>query len=175
MLGEVLSAEHLSGLIDRHNLFPKAAGIVPRIDLVNAMRSRITAAPQIRPGAGASQSIVYEISYQAGEPEEAATVTNALADLFIEASVERRNTQARRTTVFLRNAMEHTEKELREQSARVAEFRQAHRGELPEEQETSLRRLDLLATQRDSLSQQITRKEDRLLSISSHGSEASEG
>ena len=63
---------------------------------------------------------------------------------------------------------------LREQSARVTEFRQAHRGELPDEQETSLRRLELLTQQRESLAQQITAKEDRLLSISSHGSESSE-
>jgi uncharacterized protein involved in exopolysaccharide biosynthesis len=76
--------------------------------------------------------------------------------------------------VFLRSALESTEKELREQSSRVTEFRQSHRGELPDEQETSLRRLELLSTQRDSLSTQITAKEDRLLSISSQGSEASE-
>jgi len=174
MIGQVLSAENLSGVIDRHDLFPKAAGVAPRIDLVNQMRSRITSAPQVRPGSGGAESIVYQISYESRDPQEAATVTNALAALFVEASVERRNTQARRTTVFLRNALERTEKELREQSAKVTEFRQAHRGELPDERETSLRRLEMLATQRDSLSQQVTKKEDRLLSISSHGSESSE-
>ena len=63
-------------------------------------------------------------------------MTNALAALFVEASVERRNSQARRTTAFLRDALARTEKELREQSRLVTEFRQAHRGELPEEQET---------------------------------------
>ncbi len=173
MIGEVLSAENLSNVIDRHNLFPKIAGEAARIDLVNQMRSRISAAPQIRPGER-TQSIVYEIGYESGNPQEAAIVTNALAALFIEASVERRNTQARRTTVFLRNALDRTEKELREQSGRVTAFRQEHRGELPDEQETSLRRLELLAGQRESLAQQITAKEDRLISISSHGSEASE-
>jgi uncharacterized protein involved in exopolysaccharide biosynthesis len=174
LVGQVLSAEHLSKLIDDHHLFPKKSGIAPRIDLVNQMRSRITAAPQMRPGGGGTQSLIYEISYEAGNPQESATVTNALAALFVEASVERRNTQARRTTVFLRNALESTEKELHEQSSRVTEFRQAHRGELPDEQETSLRRLELLSTQRDSLSAQITSKEDRLISISSQGGEASE-
>jgi protein tyrosine kinase modulator len=173
MIGEVLSAEHLSKVIDENKLFPKRAGTAARIDLVNYMRSNISASPQTRPGER-SQSLVYEISYQAGNPEEAATVSNALAGLFVEASVERRNSQARRTTVFLRNALERTEKELREQSAKVTEFRQNHRGELPDEQETSLRRLELLSTRRESLSQQITGKEDRLLSISSHGSGSSE-
>jgi protein tyrosine kinase modulator len=174
MIGEVLSAEHLSKLIDDQQLFAKTAERAARIDLVNQMRGRITAAPQTRPGER-TQSIVYEIAYESGDAKEAATVSNALAALFVEASVERRNTQARRTTVFLRNALERTEKELQEQSAKVTEFRQSHRGELPDEQETSLRRLELLSTQRESLAQQVTSKEDRLLSISSHGSENSEG
>jgi uncharacterized protein involved in exopolysaccharide biosynthesis len=173
MIGEVLSAEHLSNLIDRLNLFPKKAGGSARIDLINQMRSRITAAPQIRPGER-TQSIVYEISYEAGEAQEAATVSNALAALFVEASVERRNSQARRTTQFLRDALTRTENELHEQSAKVTEFSQTHRGELPNEQETSLRRLELLSTQRESLAAQINTKEDRLVSVSSHGSESSE-
>jgi polysaccharide biosynthesis transport protein len=175
MVGEVLSAEHLSKLIDRLNLFPATSGQAARIDLVNQMRSRIAAAPQVRGDERNPQSIVYEISYEAPEAQEAATVTNALAAMFVEASVDRRNTQARRTTEFLRSAMERTEKDLREQSAMVTEFRQSHRGELPDEQETGLRRLELLSAQRESLAQQINAKEDRLISISSHGSENSEG
>jgi polysaccharide biosynthesis transport protein len=174
MIGEVLSAEHLSKMIDDQQLFANRSGKAARIDLVNNMRRRITAAPQSRPGER-TQSIVYEIAYESGDAQEAAAVSNALAALFVEASVERRNTQARRTTVFLRNALERTEKELAEQSAKVTEFRQAHRGELPDEQETSLRRLELLSTQRESLAQQINAKEDRLLSISTHGGENSEG
>ncbi len=173
MVGEVLSAENLSALIDRLDLFPKQAGMSARIDLVNAIRSRVEAFPQ-RNMSDRSQSIVYAISYEAGSAQEAADVTNALAALFVQTSVERRNTQARRTTVFLRQALERSEKELREQSKLVTEFRQAHRGALPEEQETSLRRLELLSTQRDSLSRQITSTEDRVLSISSRGSESSE-
>jgi polysaccharide biosynthesis transport protein len=173
MIGEVLSAEHLSELIDKHNLFPKSAAQGARIDLVNAMRRRITAAPQMKPGERA-ESIVYEISYEAPEPQEAATVTNALAALFVEASLERRNSQARRATQFLRSALERTEAELREQSSKVTAFREAHRGELPDEQETAMRRLELLSTHRESLSQQILSKEDRVLSVSSHGSGASE-
>ncbi len=173
MLGEALSAEKLSHLIDQLGLFPNAAGKAARIDLVNAMRSRIKASPQSGESRG-SQSIVYAISYEAGSAQEAADVTNGLATLFVEASAARRNSQARRATEFLRDALARAEKELREQSKLVTEFRQAHRGELPEEQESSLRRLEMLATQRDSLSRQITAAEDRVLSISSRGSESSE-
>jgi uncharacterized protein involved in exopolysaccharide biosynthesis len=174
MLGEVLSAERLSDVIDRLHLFPEKISKVPRMDLVNQIRSRVTTAPSNRPGGGGSQSVVYEISYNSRDPQEAAAVSNALAALFVEVSVARRNTQAQRTTVFLRNAMERAEKELREQSSQITDFRQAHRGDLPEELEPSLRRLDLLSSQRESLASQITAKEDRVLSISSQGSGATE-
>jgi uncharacterized protein involved in exopolysaccharide biosynthesis len=174
MLGEALSADRLSSLIDRLGLFPDAAGKAARIDLVNAMRSRIEASPQRNNTSDRSQSIVYAISYQSGAAQEAADVTNALATLFVEVSVARRNSQARRATEFLRDALARTEKELREQSRLVTEFRQAHRGELPEEQETHLRRLELLSAQRDSLSRQITAAEDRVLSISTRGVDSSE-
>jgi uncharacterized protein involved in exopolysaccharide biosynthesis len=162
--------------MERQGLINAANDRVARIDLINAMRSRISAAPQSTQlnAFGQTQAIIYEISYRSGNREQAAAVTNALAALFVEVSVARRNTQAQRTTVFLRGAMERTEKELREQSRQVTEFRRAHRGELPNEQETSIHRLEMLSTERDSLSTQITAKEDRLLSISSQGGEASE-
>lgn len=174
MLGEVLSAENISELIDREGLFAGTSDRVPRIDLVNAMRANIQAAPQSTQssGFGQTQAIVYGISYQSRDPNEAATVTNGLAELFVEVSAKRRNSQAQRTTVFLRNALERTEKELREQSRLVSEFRREHRGELPDEQATSLQRLEMLSTQRDSLSAQIAKKEDRILSISSKGGES---
>ena len=173
MIGEVLSAEHLSNLIDRHNLFSQRSPDAKRIDLVNAMRGRITASPQ-RSQAERSQSLVYEITYVSRDAAEAALVANSLAGLFVEASMARRNTQARRTTEFLRAALQRSEAELRDHSKAVSEFRQAHRGELPDEQESSLRKLEMLSAQRESLSEQIASKEDRLLLISSRAGGASE-
>jgi succinoglycan biosynthesis transport protein ExoP len=176
MLGEVLSAENLSGLIDKLELFPDRKAETPRIDLVAAMRARISAAPQSAQigGYGQPQSIVYQISYKSKDRDEAAAVTNALAALFVDVSVKRRNNQAQRATVFLRSAAERAETELREQSRLVSEFRRAHRGELPDEQSTSFQRLEILSARRDSLSEQIGMKEDRILSLTSQGGEASE-
>jgi uncharacterized protein involved in exopolysaccharide biosynthesis len=176
MIGEVLSAENLSKVIDKLGLFPAVSARVPRIDLVGAMRSKISASSESTEsgGYGQPQSIVYQISYQSENREEAAAVTNELAALFVEVGFARRNNQAQRATSFLRDALERSEKELREQSRLVSEFRRAHRGELPDEQATSFQRLEILSSRRDSLSEQIGKKEDRILSITSQGGEASE-
>ncbi len=174
MIGEVLSAENLSKLIDDLKLFQDESADTARIDLVTKMRSRIDAAPESTPNPRSrnTEAIVYGISYESDQGQEAARVANALAALFVEASISRRNTQARLTTQFLRKALENDEKELREITRQISEFRQENRGLLPEEQQTLLRKLELLSSQRDSLSQQIAAKQDRIVSISSQGGDA---
>lgn len=170
MIGKLLSAENLSNLIDQHGLFADVRDNVPRIDLVNRMRARIEASPET--GQQRGTALVYGVSYQSESPAEAAGVANSLAALFVEASLTRRNLQARRTTDFLRRELESDEKELRDQSRLVSEFRREHRGELPDELDTNLRKLDMLAAHRESLTQQIQTKEDRIIALSSRQGEA---
>jgi hypothetical protein len=164
MIGEVLSAERLSDLIDHNKLFrTPAQSAADRPDQPDAL-SRHRGASK-RPAGGAA-SLVYEISYESREPQEARDRQQSH-----RCAVRRREhgaaqQQARRTTVFLRSAMERTEKELREQSGRITEFppgspRRAARGAGDEPAPARA----CSSTARVA-AQQITGKEDRLLSIS---------
>jgi uncharacterized protein involved in exopolysaccharide biosynthesis len=167
MLGQVLSAESLSKLIDANRLFPDDTDKA-RIDLVNRLRSRIEMTPQTsRSRSRNPESLVYEISYESRDPREAAQVANALASLFVESSLSRRNTQAKQTTAFLRRELERDDAKLREQSRLVSEFRRAHRGDLPDELETNLRKLNMIAARRESATQQISAKENRITTLAS--------
>jgi uncharacterized protein involved in exopolysaccharide biosynthesis len=83
----------------------------------------------------------------------------------VEASIARRSEQARTATEFLRRALERDEQDLREHSKRLSEFRQAHRGELPGEVETNLRKLEMLEERRHSLVTQIAEIQNRLVTI----------
>ena len=170
MLGEVLSAENLSQLIGELNLFGASDGarLAP---LIARIRESIEAGPHARPSRGAA-SLVYALSYGSGDPDEAARVANALAALFVDANISRRNAQARTTTQFLSKELERDEAALREQAGEISEFRRAHRGELPDELPMNLRKLDGLAAQIASLDQQIAVKQDRILSLSSYGGDA---
>lgn len=162
MLGKVLSQQNLSRLIDHKNLFPELRSKVPRSELVSRMRSRIQAAPESGSGGAA---LVYGMSYESESPTEAAEVANALAALFVETSIERRNTQAQRTTDFLKKELKRNDKELRDQSKLVSDFRRDHRGELPDELDTNVHKLDMLSTRRDSLADQIAEKQNRILTL----------
>ena len=96
----------------------------------------------------------------------AADVTNDLAHRLTLAGMRLRSEQARVTTEFLRRELESAEVALREQSKKVSEFEQQHRGELPSELESNLRRLERLQQQRNSLALQIAEGETRIATLS---------
>jgi uncharacterized protein involved in exopolysaccharide biosynthesis len=138
---------------------------VPRIELINLIRGHIELAPTTDSSRRFQASLLYGISFEATDPVKAAGVANALAGLFVEASIARRQNQAQRTTEFLRRALERDERELRDQSRHVSKFRQAHRGELPSELETNLRQLEMLAARRQSLVTQIAEKGNQIATL----------
>ncbi len=165
MAGTVLSQENLARILEKFDLYEEAQEDVPWIELVDLMRANIELAPTTDSSRRFQESLLYGISFEAQNPVKAAGVTNALAGLFVEASIARRKDQAQRTTEFLRRALERDEQELRDQSRRVSEFRQAHRGELPSELETNLRKLEMLATRRQSLITQIAEKGNQIATL----------
>lgn len=164
MVGEALSREKIAKLIRDQGLAPgvpdDALGA-----LVADLRSRIDVAPRETVSRGRESSIIYGVDFRSEDPIEAAAVANALAGLFQEASIERRSGQARRTTAFLKRQLEKDEAELREQSALASEFRRMHRGELPSELQTNMRRLELLSERRQSLVTQIAAKENHIVTL----------
>jgi polysaccharide biosynthesis transport protein len=101
-------------------------------------------------------------------------VANALGAVFVNESIRHRTAQATAAAEFLRAELARDEAALREQSRLVSEFRRDHRGTLPDELPTTLRKIDMLNMQRTSLSQQISSKEDRIVSLAAGGSAATE-
>lgn len=169
MVGKVLSHENLMRLIDSHNLLADSRADKTPQQLVALLRGRISISPRDSYGSrrGRSGSMIYAIEYSSTQPDETADVANALAGLFMEASIERRSAQARNTTAFLRRQLERDEIELRTQSQLVSAYRREHRGELPTELDTNLRRLEMLSERHQTLTTQIASKENRIVTLAS--------
>ncbi len=165
MLRTVMSVENVAAMIEELGLFEGAKAGTEA--LVWRVRENAEAGTLGRPQRGAN-SLVYELAYNSSDPEEAALVANALAAQFIEASAAWRNAQSGSATEFLREALARDEAELRELTGEISAFRRAHRGELPDEESGALRKLDGLRAQVISLNNQITIKQDRILSLTSH-------
>lgn len=166
MAGELLSRETVARMVEELELSPQPGETL--FAQVTRIRSEVELSPQqLLPGRnrGGGNSMIVGIDFRSQDPEEAAAVANALASLFAEASVERRSSQAERTTSFLVRQLERDEEELRTQSQLVSEFRRQHRGELPSELDSNLRRLELVSKRRQTLLAQIAAAENRIATL----------
>ena len=176
MAGKVFAQDNLIRMIKEQRLYPELEGKVPPQDLARRVLANVDFS-RVRDFSSSNRrnpemSIIYGVSFTADDPHRAADVANSLAALFVEASISRRNEQARRTTEFLKRELARDEHDLRENTAKIAEFRQEHRGVLPSEMEANSRKLDTLTAKRQQLSSDISTREQRIATLISAPSEA---
>lgn len=169
MVGETLARSNLTELIEEFGLFAELREKLPMAEIVPRMRESInvTADRGIGSQRRNQTAQLLTIAYEDRVPATAAAVANRLADLFVEAGVRLRSQQARLTTEFLSRELTRAEHELREHDKKIAEFNSRYRGELPVDLEPSLRELERLEGQRQSLAIQIADAENRLATLSS--------
>ncbi len=177
MAGEVLSNNNLSRLIGEHHLYEEELLDAELSEVIALMREDISIAPG--EGVGTQRrrpenASIFVIEYQYVDPVAAADVANALSAGFINSGIRRRNQQARTTTEFMERELSRAESSLRDVKTMITEFQQAHRGSMPMDQETILRKLERLEIQRSSLNLQILAEEERLASLRSEDSVAGE-
>jgi uncharacterized protein involved in exopolysaccharide biosynthesis len=165
---EALSEANLRKVIDDLKLFPELKGSLPPEAVVAVMRESIQidqrdpAAPRPPPGMRMDRSRVMRVGYEATDPVVAATVANRLASLFQSEGVRMRGEQARLASEFMRREVATAENALREQKARIADFEESHRGELPSDLDANRRRIERLQDQRDDLMRAAAEAETRL-------------
>jgi uncharacterized protein involved in exopolysaccharide biosynthesis len=168
LVSEVLSRRTLRRLIEEHGLAPDAATSAPPSALIAALRSRIsiyleqTLSDSLRRGRRQQGARVLAIEFRALSPEIAAAVANEIAQMLVDASIQTRTQQARVTTEFLRRELQRAELRLRDHNRRIREYQQSHRGKLPSELETNLRRSERLEDRRYALLAELGDAETRL-------------
>ncbi|MGH0037036.1 MAG: GumC family protein [Myxococcota bacterium] len=172
MVGQILSQQNLSSLIEHHALFEEEGEKQSRNALIGQMRANVDIRRDQIVSSGRDRSQIYAVSFEHGDPVKAAAVANDLASFFVEASIERRSRQAKVTTEFLTRELKRAESELREINREIAEYRRAHRGELPGDLAPSLAKLERLSAQRQALTLEISEREDRLLILTGVKDEA---
>ncbi len=96
----------------------------------------------------------FEISFEWGDPQEAAQVTNALASQFIDRNLRVREEMAMGTTRFLSAEVQRLRRELQERENRLEEFKRRNMGRLPEQLDSNLNILS-------QLKEELSRTEDR--------------
>jgi polysaccharide chain length determinant protein (PEP-CTERM system associated) len=87
------------------------------------------------------------VAYSATDPRTAMLVADKLAGLFVEENTRYREEQAVGTSEFLESQLGEVRARLQQQEKRIAEFKEQHMGELPEQREANLRTLERLQQQ----------------------------
>jgi uncharacterized protein involved in exopolysaccharide biosynthesis len=170
MVGRVLARGTLLDVMQKHELYADARDAVPSSELVDRMQDRLEVRPSLDNSRGVS-SLLYHVTFEDERAEKAADVANALASLFVEASIARRSEQARRATELLKRELARNEQELRDHLRTLTEVRREHRGELPSELEANLHKLDLASQHRNALTAEIAERESRIAALGSRPSD----
>jgi uncharacterized protein involved in exopolysaccharide biosynthesis len=167
MVGAVVARDRLTELVEEHDLYPRLRESAPMIDVVSGFRENLTVEQQEALGQTPSQmrsqtARLYTVSFRYDQPARAAEVANEIASALTVESIRMRQEKARLATEFLRKQLHDIEAQLHEAERAVAEFKEDHRGELPDELEANLRKLERLQSQRQSLALQIADAETRI-------------
>ena len=170
MTAEALSREKLATVVEKYDLYPNVRESRGMADAAAVLRSNIVIEAERAPVASRNaRAQVLAVGFTGPDRHVAADVANEVARLFTDAGVRLRTQQARLTTQFLRRELETAEAALNEQKREISEFQQQHRGELPSELESNLRRLERFQQQRNSLAMQIAEAETRMALAAASG------
>lgn len=115
-------------------------GLLTREELMNKIRKNL----DVELKRGGDSATVVEISYGSADPEAAAAVVRAIADLFISENIKDRAQQATATADFLDRELARLRDEVTRQEDELRAFRANRMGSLPSQLETNLRSLDRL-------------------------------
>jgi polysaccharide biosynthesis transport protein len=167
----VLSRDQLQEVIDAFDLYADLRMEATAEAVIRRIRQDIdieqTAATQ--PQWGQNSAYTVSISYQAWNPQLAADVTNEIAARF-QAENERLHIgQAARTTEFIKAQLEDARARFSAEEQRVNEFRDAHMGQLPEQEAINLATLERLNStlrqQAEKETQLVARRNDLLFGV----------
>jgi polysaccharide chain length determinant protein (PEP-CTERM system associated) len=133
---QILGRTSLEKIINEFDLFQLKTSGTTMEERVEALRRRVKI--EVR------RNDIFELAFEASNPEIAMRVTARLAALFIDENLLSREQQAKGTMGFMNAEAGRLRKELEVQEARVNQYKAKYRSELPEQLDANLRALDQL-------------------------------
>ena len=118
---------------------------------------------------GASQSSkndleannTFTLSFYHEDPKVAMTVASRLGSFFIEGNIKSREATGKETSTFLESRLQETRLRLEQQEDKIKRYKLQFGGELPQQEQSNLNRLQRLQEQIKNNSDSIARLQDR--------------
>lgn len=157
----VLTIANLQEIIEKFDLYPELRNQEP-IDVVADRVREHFEVERVSAARGRSlATIAFNISFDARSPIVAQAVATELSSLYLEANLKTRTESAADTTAFLSAEAERLAGEIGELEARIAEFKEAHMGRLPEQLDLNLDLMARAEQQIQEIGRQTRSLEDR--------------
>ena len=152
MSQEVLSRPRLEPLIKRLDLYAdvrRGETEGPRMEAaIERMRNEVKLdLRESTSGGSRRQTIAFGISYSGRNPETVALATNTLASSYVEENLKAREQRASGTTEFVRVQLAEAKARLDEQEQKVSALKARYGGELPQQAQGNVARLEAMSAQ----------------------------
>ena len=129
---------------------------------VNRLRGSIEVAPRRSPNVAPDSFEQFTIAYTDETPERTQSVTNRLADVFVEESTRSREVRAEETSAFIKAQLQRTQDRLADLEARLRTSKETFMGALPEQTNANVAMATGLQQQLETTANAIRGEQDRL-------------
>jgi polysaccharide chain length determinant protein (PEP-CTERM system associated) len=147
---DILSRPRLQQIVQEYRLYPHLRRTHSPEAIVDRMRKDIRLelrGEDERDRRRDQRSIAFAVAYTTTDPRLSVLVTNTLAALYSQENTKLREQQAVGASEFLEAQLRDVRQRLVEQERRIAQYKERHLGELPEQREANLRTLERLQQQ----------------------------
>jgi polysaccharide biosynthesis transport protein len=167
---QVLSPTRLSTLVDSMHLYPELRATRSQQDLIAIMQKSITVDVE---NSGSSRLSAFKIDFRDKDPNEAARVTNQIADQFIQANLIARQNETHGTVDFLEGELQNTKRQLDEKDAQLQALRNKYVLDLPESKQYHLEALSNLRSQLQASQDRVRADQQQKVMLQSMGASVS--
>ena len=168
MAGTILSRTTLTTIINSFNLYPRERSRMPIEDVIEEMKKQVQIVPVASPTQGTDRIPAFAVQFSYENRYQSQRVVQDLVSRFIDENIRNRSNATFQTTQFMHDELDNAKKDLDGFENKVASFRMANNGRLPEQVEGSVQQLGVLQSQVMNLDSQISRANQDKLQLESN-------
>ena len=160
----IMSLDFLGDIAKELNPYPKAleegGEASAALELSGAVKVE-----KVKTDTGVGEVEAFTVSFLHQDPKTAMDVTARIAEKFIGENVKEREDDAEFTVKFVDDELKRTKLELEKKEEQIVAFKKSHMNELPQHTESSVRSLDRLESEIQTVTESIQRHSDRLAMV----------
>jgi len=150
---DVLSRQNLLALAQRFSIYGPNRHLT-ELDIADDMQARILIEPMRVDASGGDSAMIYQISFDAGDPKLAAAVTNNLVEAILAKDVELRTSRANDTVTFFTREVARLDGAIKDLDGQILQYRNAHLNALADSLEYRRNQLSTLQQRQLLLAQE---------------------